>query len=375
MLKPELPDKTRIRQAQTDISIYFIDLKLKIIISIFLCSAIAVLFMGAANNTPIKFADGILPDYIEFKIPAGWPKPATNIFASNPLSEQGFQLGKKLFYDTRLSKDGNLSCAGCHQQFAAFATYEHDFSHGFNDEHTTRNAPALFNLAWMTRYHWDGGINHIEVQPLSPLTSPTEMAETLENVLKKLKADTAYPKLFNAAFGTKEINSQRMLKALAQFTGSIVSANSKYDKVLRGELKFTPAEENGYNFFKAKCATCHQEPLFTDNSFKNNGLDINTLLNDYGRMKITGNAKDSLKFKVPSLRNVAVSLPYMHDGRFFTLGQVIEHYRNGIATTQPTLDPLLKNKIEMTNTQKTELLLFLNTLTDTSITRSKRFAP
>ena len=346
----------------------------RIIILLCICTTLSALFIGAADNSAVKFADGNLPDYIEFKIPAGWPKPPTNIFAKNKLSEQGFQLGKKLFYDTRLSKDSSISCANCHQQFAAFATYDHDFSHGLNDLHTTRNAPALFNLAWMKNLHWDGGINHIEVQPLSPITSPTEMAETLENVLNKLKSDTAYPKLFKAAFGTEEINSQRMLKALAQFTGSIVSANSKYDKVLRGEAKFTYGEENGYNLFKAKCAACHKEPLFTDNSFRNNGLEINTFLSDYGRMKITGMPKDSLKFKVPSLRNVAVSFPYMHDGRFYSLGAAIEHYRNGVVTTQATLDPLLVNRISFTNSQKYELIYFLNTLTDTSMTRNPRFA-
>lgn len=346
-----------------------------IIISLFIFISLAALLMGAADNTPLKFADGKLPEYIEFKIPPGWPKPPTNVFAKNKLSEQGFQLGKKLFYDTRLSKDGsNISCANCHQQFAAFATYDHDFSHGQNDQHTTRNAPALFNLAWMTSYHWDGGVNHIEVQPLSPLTSPTEMAETLENVLAKLKKDSVYPAMFKAAFGNDQINSQRMLKALAQFTGSFVSANSKYDKVLRGEAKFTYGEENGYAVFKAKCAACHQEPLFTDNSIRNNGLAINDYLKDYGRMKITGKPEDSLKFKVPSLRNVAVTFPYMHDGRFYSLGAVIEHYRNGIITNQPTLDPLLAQKTDITDRQKNELIYFLKTLTDTSLTKNPRFA-
>lgn len=351
-----------------------IGVRSRIIILLCLCTTLSALFIGAADKTPIAFADGRLPDYFEFKIPAGWPKPPSNIFAKNRLSEQGFQLGKKLFYDPRLSQDGNISCANCHQQFAAFATYDHDLSHGLNNQHTTRNAPGLFNLAWMTRYHWDGGINHIEVQPLSPITSPTEMGETLENVLNKLKSDTVYSKLFRAAFGTTEINSQRMLKALAQFTGSIVSANSKYDKVLRGEAKFTYAEENGYKIFKEKCASCHKEPLFTDNSFRNNGLEINTVLNDYGRMKITNDPKDSLKFKVPSLRNVSVSLPYMHDGRFQSLGAVIEHYRNGIITSQSTLDPQLVNKIPITNSQKYELIYFLQTLTDTSMTKNPRFA-
>ena len=256
----------------------------------------------------------INPTWLELKIPPGWPKPPADIFAKNRLSEQGFQLGRKLFYDGRLSKDGNFPCASCHQQFAAFANYEHDFSHGFNNTFTKRNAPALFNLAWMTELHWDGSINHIEVQPLAPLTAPNEMAENIDSVLRKLRKDTAYPKLFKAAFGTAEINSQRMLKALAQFAGSIISSNSKYDKVKKGEATFTPNEENGYSLFKNKCAGCHKEPLFTDNSFRNNGLPLNIYTNDIGRMKITGEKSDSLKFKVPSLRNIALTFPYMHDG-------------------------------------------------------------
>ena len=161
------------------------------------------------------------PTPLQLKIPAGWPKPSTNIFANNPLTEEGFQLGRKLFYDGRLSKDGNFACASCHQQFAAFATYDHDFSHGFHDQFTTRNAPPLFNLAWSTLYHWDGGVNHIEVQALSPMTAPNEMAENIDSVLKKLRKDTSYQRMFKAAFGSNLINSQRMLKALAQFVGSL----------------------------------------------------------------------------------------------------------------------------------------------------------
>ncbi len=335
---------------------------------------LSALLIGSADKTSAKQAVNSIPDYLEFKIPAGWPKPATDIFAKNRLSEQGFQLGKKLFYDGRLSKDGNFPCASCHQQFAAFASYEHDFSHGFDNSFTTRNAPGLFNLAWMTKLHWDGGINHIEVQPLSPITAPNEMAATLDSVLYKLKKDTAYPKLFKAAFGTAEINSQRMLKALAQFTGSIVSSNSKYDKVQRGEATFTYSEQNGYTLFKAKCAACHKEPLFTDNSFRNTGLAVNPFLKDYGRMRITNDPNDSLKFRVPSLRNVKLTFPYSHDGRFYSLGAMIDHYRTGIITTQPNVDPLLVNRIAISNTEKNDLIYFLNTLTDTTMTRNPRFA-
>lgn len=333
------------------------------------------LFIGACKKNDVPVDEGPYnPTYINFKIPAGWPTPPSDIFANNRLTEEGFQLGKKLFYDGRLSKDGNFPCASCHQQFAAFSTYDHDFSHGFNNSFTTRNAPGLFNLAWMTRLHWDGGINHIEVQPLAPITAINEMAETIDNVLNKLKVDTAYPKLFRAAFGSSEINSQRMLKALAQFMGTIVSSNSKYDKVKRGEAVFTTNELNGYNLFKANCEACHKEPLFTDNSFRNNGLAVNPFLNDFGRLQITNDKNDSLKFKVPSLRNVMLTFPYMHDGRIFSVGTVIDHYRTGIITSQPTLDPLLVNRIAISNFQKNDLIYFLNTLTDTTMTRDRRFS-
>ncbi|MGF2413274.1 cytochrome-c peroxidase [Ferruginibacter sp.] len=344
-------------------------MKVKVIIVLFLFASTAWLFIGAVDNGP----DPYKPKYIKLDVPKGWPKPAKDIFKDNPLTEQGFQLGKKLFYDGRLSKDGNFACASCHQQFAAFATYDHDFSHGFKDQFTTRNAPGIFNLAWTPLLHWDGGINHIEVQPLAPLTAPNEMAENIDSVLKKLRKDTAYPKLFKAAFGSNLINSQRMLKALAQFTGSIVSYSSKYDKVQRGEAFFTPAEQKGYDFFKIKCAGCHTEPLFTDNSFRNNGMAINPQLKDFGRMRITTDKNDSLKFKVPSLRNITLTFPYMHDGRFYSIGQAIDHYRTGIVTTQPTLDTALKNRIAINNAEKNNLIYFLYTLTDTTLAKSNRY--
>jgi cytochrome c peroxidase len=342
--------------------------RVTIALLVFVCTAF--LFIAAAK----KETDPYKPTFIKLDIPKGWPQPAADIYKNNPLTEQGFQLGKKLFYDGRLSKDGNFPCASCHQQFAAFATYDHDLSHGFKDQFTTRNAPGIFNMAWMPLLHWDGGINHIEVQPLGPLTAKNEMAEDIDSVLIKLRKDTAYPKLFRAAYGTTLISSQRMLKALAQFTGSIISCNSKYDKVQRGEARFTPAEQRGYELFKVKCSGCHPEPLFTDNSFRNNGMELNPQLKDIGRMRITNNKNDSLKFKVPSLRNIALTFPYMHDGRFYGIGQAIDHYRSGIITTQPTLDTALKNRIAMNNTEKNNLLYFLFTLTDSVMIKNPRFA-
>ncbi len=348
-------------------------MKTRVIIFFGLLVLISAIFISACKKNDVLADEPHNPTYIDLAIPAGWPAPPSDIFANNPLTEEGFQLGKKLFYDGKLSKDGNFPCASCHQQFAAFATYDHDFSHGFDNSFTTRNAPGLFNLAWMTKMHWDGGINHIEVQPLAPITAQNEMAETIDNVLNKLRADTEYPTLFKNAFGNTDITSQRMLKALAQFMGSIISSNSKYDKVQRGESSFTASEQNGYNLFKAKCETCHKEPLFTDNSFRNTGLAVNPFLNDYGRMRITNDRNDSLKFKVPSLRNVMLTFPYSHDGRFYSIGAAIDHYRTGIITTQPTLDPLLANRIAVTNTEKNDLNYFLYTLTAPPMTQSARF--
>jgi cytochrome c peroxidase len=340
---------------------------MKIKVTIYLIGFIVGIFclIGWSNNF-------YKPTPIIFKIPKGFPKPAKNIFAKNPLTEEGFALGKKLFYDAKLSKDGQVSCESCHQSFAAFSTYDHDFSHGVFNSFTTRNAPSLANLAWMDNMHWDGGINHLEVQPLSPLTAANEMGESLDTVLQKIKADTAYLRLFKAAFGNANITTQKMLQAIAQFTGSLVSANSNYDKMKRGEYIFREPEKKGYELFKTYCNSCHTEPLFTNNKFLNNGITLN-IYNDVGLQKISLKAADSLKFKVPTLRNVALTFPYMHDGRFGDVEKVIDHYRN-LDTTLINLDTNLRRKIIMTEREKKQLALFLYTLTDTSFTKNKRFA-
>jgi cytochrome c peroxidase len=312
------------------------------------------------------------PSLISIEVPANFPAP-NDLFKDNPLTNEGFALGRKLFYDGRLAKDGIASCASCHQQFAAFSTFDHALSHGIENQFTTRNAPGIFNMAWHKELHWDGGINHLEVQPLAPLTAPNEMGETVESVIKKLNSDTRYREMFKAAFGDENASSQRMLKALAQFMGMMVSGNSKYDQVMRSKATFTLAEQSGYNIFKAKCGSCHKEPLFTDLTYRNTGLPINPGLNDPGRMRITRLSQDSLKFKVPSLRNVQVTAPYGHDGRFFSVGAVIDHYRLFVQDG-PTVDPLVKKKISISLNEKADLVQFLNTLTDTAFIKDKRFS-
>jgi cytochrome c peroxidase len=313
------------------------------------------------------------PKPVKFIVPKGWPAPAYD-FSKNPLTEEGIALGKKLFYDGRLSKDGNFSCGACHQQFGAFNTFDHDLSHGFNNSLTTRNAPGLFNLAWQKEFMWDGGINHLDLQPLAPITAENEMAETIENVISKLKTDKEYRKLFRAAFGDETINTQRLGKAMSQFVLTMVSNNSKYDKVMRGEASFILPEQLGYDIFKKKCVSCHSEPMFTDYSFRNTGLRSDKALKDIGRAKITGNPDDSLKFKVPSLRNVGMTFPYGHDGRFFSLLSVFEHYRKNMVVG-PHTDPLLKDKIPLSNFEIGQLTAFLYTLTDSSFLKDPRFSP
>ncbi|MNJ97502.1 Cytochrome c551 peroxidase precursor [compost metagenome] len=295
-----------------------------------------------------------------FSSPDYFPAPAYN-FENNEQTYAKFNLGRFLFYDPLLSSDGTVSCATCHAQSHAFAGHNTPLSAGVNGALGTRNSPAIFNMAWSPAFMWDGGINHIEVMPIAPLTNPVEMNETLGNIVLKLQQSDKYKELFIKAYGSEEITDQKVLKAFTQYMMMIVSNNSKYDKVKRGEATFTEAEQQGYVLFQQKCSQCHTEPLFTDHSYRNNGLDLS--FSDEGRFLITQEESDKGKFKVPSLRNVALTYPYMHDGRFFTLNDVLNHYSNGIQHT-PTLDPLLENGIPLPGNEKSVLIAFLKTLSD-----------
>ena len=308
---------------------------------------------------------------LELEVPQGFPPPVYR-FEDNPLSREGFELGRKLFYDTLLSADHKISCGSCHQQIAAFGTYEHDRSHGVFDSHTTRNAPVLFNLAWAPAFHWDGEFSRLTDEIAQPLNGHIEMGMDYQRIINYLEKDPYYKAQFEKVFHYPMIRPEFVLKALAQFTGFFVSANSRYDRYKKGTVNFTAQEINGYNLYKANCASCHPEPLFTDYSFRNIGLPIDNDLQDFGRMRLTGNPSDSLKFKVPTLRNCYVSSNYMHDGRFNTLHQCIAHYRFGIQQS-PTLDPSVRNGITLTNAQATDLFEFLRTLTDSSFLRDPRF--
>lgn len=337
---------------------------------------IAVIFLSLFCITSCSVDPEIIPvltnEDVKEIIPDGWPTPQYN-YNNNPLTADGFTLGRTLFYDPLLSLNNTISCGSCHQQFAAFSHSGHDVSHGINGLLGNRNSPTLQNLNWNTSFMHDGGILNIEVMPLAPITNPVEMNETMTNVVSKLSSSSKYKQLFTKAFGDELVNSQRIFKAIAQFMGTMYSYNSKYDKVKSGKEAFTVQEQDGYNLFVNKCASCHKEPLFTDYQFRNNGISVNLAYNDSGRAHITGNVLDKYKFKTPSLRNIEKSSPYMHDGRFTTLDQCVNHYSSGVVSSA-TLDPLLIGGISLTTQNKNDLIAFLKTLTDTKYLTDRRFS-
>ena len=322
--------------------------------------------------------DSYVDKPLDFAIPSNFPALVYNVNI-NPPTEKGFELGKKLFYDARLSSDGIVSCGFCHIQEDAFTHHGHTLSHGIENLVGNRNTPAIQNLAFQTTFMYDGATDHLDLLPIIPLTNPVEMNANLSAVVAMMKADPVYKNLFSAAFTDGKINSENMLKALSQFMVMMVTSNSKYDKFRRDEAGgvFSTDEAAGYTLFKAKCASCHATDLTTDHSFRNNGIVVNPALNDVGRYRVTQLASDYYKFKVPSLRNVEKTAPYMHDGRFGTLEAVLNHYSSGVKDS-PTLDPILNKNgnlgIPLTAKEKLQLVSFLKTLTDNQYLTDKRFS-
>lgn len=315
---------------------------------------------------------------ITYQIPSNFPPLIYNM-ANNPLTVKGFELGKKIFYDGRLASDGVVSCGFCHIQEDAFTHHGHTFSHGVGDGVGTRNAPPIQNMAFQSQFFWDGAADHIELLSMGPISNELEMNGNVINIINMMKNDATYKKLYKQAFDDGEINSENMLKALAQFMTMLTSSNSKFDKYRRNEIggTLTTDELIGYNLFNQKCASCHDSDIFTDNSFRNNGLPIDPSINDKGRFRVTELDQDKYKFKVPSLRNIEKTAPYMHDGRFYTLEAVLNHYSSGVAVTE-NLDASLNNSgtlgIPLTALEKLQLIAFLKTLTDTEFLTNPRFA-
>ncbi|WGF93321.1 cytochrome-c peroxidase [Aequorivita marisscotiae] len=353
----------------------------------FLIGALAVLIVvGCSSN------DSTLEEVTEQYTPT--PKPLTVptilerllpppfIPADNPQTEEGIALGRKLFFDPILSGNNTQACASCHKPANAF-TDNTRFSVGIDGLEGERNSMPIFNLAWNRDNHffWDGRALSIEAQALEPVTNPVEMHNTWENVVGSLQDHSKYPELFNKAFGTKTITKELAAKAIAQFERTLISANSPFDKYLLGEGSLTQQELNGFDIFmdeaRGDCFHCHgneNSPLWTDNIFHNNGLDA--IITDKGLGNVTGDPNDDGLFKSPSLRNLAYTAPYMHDGRFATLDEVINHYSEGLVYSR-TIDPLMKavsrGGVHLSEADKADLKAFLLSLSDPSFLTNPNF--
>mgnify|MGYP003145075390 CR=1 FL=1 len=300
----------------------------------------------------------------------------------NPQTVEGIALGKKLFFDPILSVNNTQACASCHSPRNAFSDIS-QFSDGVNGDFGTRNAMPIFNLAWNydEKFFWDGSVFSLEHQALEPVENPIEMNNTWETVISRLQQHPEYPNLFTNAFGEGIITKEKATKAIAQFERTLISANSKFDKYLLGEVTLTTEETNGLNVFmdetRGDCFHCHgspNNPLWTDNKFHNNGLDAT--ITDLGLGAVTGDPADNGKFKSPSLRNLAYTAPFMHDGRFQTLEDVINHYSEGLQNS-PTIDPLMKKVaqggVQLSAQDKADLIAFLHTLSDPSFVNNPAF--
>jgi cytochrome c peroxidase len=333
--------------------------------------------IAVAHPQPLYLPAKFTP--YEFKMSATFPIP--DLPRDNPLTVERVELGRVLFFDKRISINDRQSCADCHSPGKAF-TDGRRTARGAEGGFGARNSMPLFNLAWKREFFWDGRAKSLREQVLQPIQNPVEMHQPLTNLVRKIAGPPAtpsspdYPKLFAAAFGSREISAEKVALALENYLLTLTSFNAKFDRVLRGEEKFTDEEQRGFELFSteydprrgqfgADCFHCHGGPLFQSQAFANNGSD--GAFQDIGREKVTGKASDRGKFAVPSLRNIALTAPYMHDGRFRTLEEVVEHYSTGVPRS-PTLDPNLAKHpdggVPLTAADKRALVAFLRTLTD-----------
>ena len=305
-------------------------------------------------------------------LPANFPD--LPIPPDNPLTVEGVELGRRLFFDPILSADRTQSCASCHQPDNGF-TDPRRVSIGIDGIAGTRNAMAIINVGWHPDLFWDGRDKSLEDQARRPIPDPIEMNLSWTEAVQRLERHQEYPQLFEAAFETDTISEDLVVKAIAQFERTLISANSKYDR--RAEEPLSESEQRGFNIFfseKGDCFHCHGTVLFTDNLFHNNGLDA--FSEDVGLGAITAQALDFGKFKTPTLRNIEHTAPYMHDGRFQTLEEVIDFYSEGLKFSR-TVDPLMKNVeqggIQLTAEEKQDLLAFLKTLSDEEFINNPAF--
>lgn len=344
-------------------------------------------FVGCQKDDPPVEAP-IEQDLTPYALDIGdFPEP--DIADDNELTLAKVQLGRMLFYENKLSLDGSMSCSSCHEQANAF-TDTTRFSLGVDNLPGNRQAMAIFNMAWNTNeFFWDGRSHLLRDQALLPIQDPLELKESLDNVVQKLSGEQDYKDQFMRAFGSEEINSVKIALALEQFMNSIVSVESKYDRYLRGEISLSNSEERGRELFFAEfnpffpqvsgadCQHCHSGKNFENDEYMNNGLDAEADFTDLGRFEVTGDPADRAKFKVPSLRNIELTPPYMHDGRFATLEEVVEHYDSGLHGS-PTLDITLENTrptgLMLSEQDKTDLVAFLKTFTDEQLMTDPRYS-
>ena len=319
------------------------------------------------------------PQIFQFAVPANFPQPVFD--TENPFTKEGIELGRMLFYDVRLSGNNKISCASCHDQKLAFSDGKGLGDTGVSGTVLHRHAPALINLAWANNgLFWDGGATNLESQAFGPLTATDEMHQDLFELVGELNAGPEYVKQFDLVF-KDQISSQNIVKALAQFQRTLVSANSRYDKFKRNEAggNLSAMELQGLELVRRKCQGCHAGELFTDNSFHNNGIDADFSNNQYeglfqGRFRISYNPADLGSFKTPTLRNVALTAPYMHDGRFAKLEDVIDHYSDKIKVS-PTLDKgIPTDGFQFSSDEKRAILAFLKTLTDDEFIINSEFS-
>lgn len=340
--------------------------------------------------TPIPMDPGDLTDIAynpvtqEVTLPAYFPQLENP--EDNPLTEEGVRLGRKLFYDPILSSDNSISCASCHQQKHAF-TDALATSTGVTGMTGKRSSMSLMNSGFYYRgLFWDGRETNLESQALVPVEDPIEMHEMWPNVIKKLQKDPDYPSDFRRAFGIEnisDISREHVTKALAQFQRTLVSSNSKFDRVKQNKDFFTEEEYEGFSMFfdsspvlpDAECGHCHNEPLFTTNEYFNNGIQEVSSYSDFtdlGRGEFTGIKFDNGKFRVPTLRNIVFTAPYMHDGRFQTLEEVMDHYSSGGHSFE-NVDPLVY-PLKLSEKEKQSLIAFLHTLSDSTILNNPDFS-
>lgn len=302
---------------------------------------------------------------ISLNIPTGFP-PLNGSVITNKPTKYGVELGERLFHEKKFSADNTISCASCHNRSDAF-TDNNARAIGIYGRVGLRNTPPLQNMAFMQFYNWDGKILQLEKQPLVPIITHEEMNSSILEVIGKINDEQEYRKLFRKTFGDENITPDRIYRSISQFGYTLISADSRYDKVKRNEGEtFTESEARGYQVFQQKCESCHSTALFTDQSFRNVGFPLNPNTNEAGRARVTGIDADYMSFRVPSLRNIEYTAPYGSFGQFPTLKAVLDYFDNGVLDAD-NLDPVFKynnRRIPLTEQEKEDLIAFMKTLSD-----------